>query len=198
MPELLLNEEELDFIEYYLAYRDQIREAHILLSCATVIDRLVRYDSTPLCDLAERVKLVVHLLHCLKEGATELPQDAPQLMKESAAMIDNILHGSELEEVLEQTSDEEKRLSNFVIDKFDYLFRCTRLLSLKELLSVIYLLDVCRTAHRVAKEKNFCCMPVNGTDNGLLGGGSRSSFCERCAAKQLADVPGKYMHFYRL
>lgn len=28
-------------------------------------------------------------------------------MKESAAMIDNILHGSELEEVLEQTSDEE-------------------------------------------------------------------------------------------
>lgn len=46
LPELLLNEEELDFIEYYLAYRDQIREAHILLSCATVIDRLVRYDST--------------------------------------------------------------------------------------------------------------------------------------------------------
>ncbi|HJA57670.1 MAG TPA: DNA mismatch repair protein MutS, partial [Candidatus Bacteroides intestinigallinarum] len=33
LPELLLNEEELDFIEYYLAYRDQIREAHILLSC---------------------------------------------------------------------------------------------------------------------------------------------------------------------
>ena len=159
LPELLLNEEELDFIEYYLAYRDQIREAHILLSCATVIDRLVRYDSTRYV-ICRGVKLVVHLLHCLKKWATELPQDAPQLMKESAAMIGNILHGSELEEVLEQTSDEEKRLSNFVIDKFDYLFRCTRLLSLKELLSVIYLLDVCRTAHRVAKEKNFCCMPV--------------------------------------
>lgn len=154
-----MNEEELDFIEYYLAYRDQIREAHILLSCATVIDRLVRYDSTRYV-ICRGVKLVVHLLHCLKEWATELPQGAPQLMKESAAMIDNILHGSELEEVLEQTSDEEKRLSNFVIDKFDYLFRCTRLLSLKELLSVIYLLDVCRTAHRVAKEKNFCCMPI--------------------------------------
>ncbi len=107
MPELLLNEEELDFIEYYLAYRDQIREAHILLSCATVIDRLVRYDSTRYV-ICRGVKLVVHLLHCLKEWATELPQDAPQLMKESAAMIDNILHGSELEEVLEQTSDEEK------------------------------------------------------------------------------------------
>lgn len=106
LPELLLNEEELDFIEYYLAYRDQIREAHILLSCATVIDRLVRYDSTRYV-ICRGVKLVVHLLHCLKEWATELPQDAPQLMKESAAMIDNILHGSELEEVLEQTSDEE-------------------------------------------------------------------------------------------
>ena len=90
------------------------REAHILLSCATVIDRLVRYDSTRYV-ICRGVKLVVHLLHCLKEWATELPQDAPQLMKESAAMIDNILHGSELEEVLEQTSDEEKRLSNFCL-----------------------------------------------------------------------------------
>ena len=36
LPELLLNEEELDFIEYYLAYRDQIRKhtsyCHVLLS----------------------------------------------------------------------------------------------------------------------------------------------------------------------
>lgn len=35
LPELLLNEEELDFIEYYLAYRDQIRKLifyfHVLL-----------------------------------------------------------------------------------------------------------------------------------------------------------------------
>ena len=47
LPELPLNEEELDFIEYYLEYREQIRGANILLSCATIIDRLVRYD--PVC-----------------------------------------------------------------------------------------------------------------------------------------------------
>lgn len=45
LPELPLNEEELDFIEYYLSYRDQIREANVIMSCATIIDRLVRYDS---------------------------------------------------------------------------------------------------------------------------------------------------------
>lgn len=158
LPELLLNEEELDFIEYYLAYRDQIREAHVLLSCATVIDRLLRYDSTRYV-ICRGVKLVIHLLHCLERWVKELDEDAPQLMKESARMVNDILSGSELGEVLEQTSGEERRLSNYTIDKYDYLFRCTRLLSLKELLSVLYLLDVCRTAHRVAKEKNFCCTP---------------------------------------
>lgn len=158
LPELLLNEEELDFIEYYLAYRYQIREAHVLLSCATVIDRLLRYDSTRYV-ICRGVKLVIHLLHCLERWAKELDEDAPQLMKESARMVNDILSGSELGEVLEQTSGEERRLSNYTIDKYDYLFRCTRLLSLKELLSVLYLLDVCRTAHRVAREKNFCCTP---------------------------------------
>ena len=85
LPELLLNEEELDFIEYYLAYRDQIREAHVLLSCATVIDRLLRYDSTRYV-ICRGVKLVIHLLHCLERWAKELDEDAPQLMKESAPL----------------------------------------------------------------------------------------------------------------
>ena len=110
LPELLLNEEELDFIEYYLAYRDQIREAHVLLSCATVIDRLLRYDSTRYV-ICRGVKLVIHLLHCLERWAKELDEDAPQLMKESARMVNDILSGSELGEVLEQTSGEERRLS---------------------------------------------------------------------------------------
>ena len=68
-------------------------------------------------------------------------------------MVNDILSGSELGEVLEQTSGEERRLSNYTIDKYDYLFRCTRLLSLKELLSVLYLLDVCRTAHRAQQKQ---------------------------------------------
>ena len=79
------------------------------------------------------------------------------------------LSGSELGEVLEQTSGEERRLSNYTIDKYDYLFRCTRLLSLKELLSVLYLLDVCRTAHRVAKEKKFLLYTESGANNGFFG-----------------------------
>lgn len=70
------------------------------------------------------------------------------------------MHGSELEEVLQQTLDEKARLSNYAIDKYDYLFRCTRLLSIRELLSVVYMFDVCRTAHRVAKAKNFCFTPT--------------------------------------
>lgn len=83
-----------------------------------------------------------------------------QLLKETADKVQELLHGSELEEVLQQTLDEKARLSNYTIDKYDYLFRCTRLLSIRELLSVVYMFDVCRTAHRVAKAKNFCFTPT--------------------------------------
>ena len=117
----------------------------------------------------------------------------PKLLKEAACTVRSILHGSELEEVLEQTSDEKARLSIYAIDKYDYLFRSTRLLSVKELLSIIYLLDVCRTAHRVAKEKKLNCTPkiavyrfqyggkvyyAKGIDSGCLAGSLRiTRFC---------------------
>ena len=158
LPELPLNEEELDFIEYYLEYREQIRGANILLSCATIIDRLVRYDPNRYV-VSRGVKLVFLMLHRLEKWTIAAGGNMPQLLKETADKVQELLSGSEFGEVLEQTSGEERRLSNYTIDKYDYLFRRTRLLSLKELLSVLYLLDVCRTAHRVAKEKNFCCTP---------------------------------------
>ena len=159
LPELPLNEEELDFIEYYLEYREQIRGANILLSCATIIDRLVRYDPNRYV-VSRGVKLVFLMLHRLEKWTIAAGGNMPQLLKETADKVQELLHGSELEEVLQQTLDEKARLSNYAIDKYDYLFRCTRLLSIRELLSVVYMFDVCRTAHRVAKAKNFCFTPT--------------------------------------
>lgn len=100
-----LNEEELDFIEYYLGYRDQIRRNNILFTCAGLIDRLVRYDPNRYV-ICRGVKLVVHMLHRLKEWVTGARDNMPKLLKEAAGTIRGILYGSELEEVLEQTSDE--------------------------------------------------------------------------------------------
>ena len=60
LPELPLNEEELDFIEYYLSYRDQIREASVIMSCATMIDRLVRYDFQRWKDMIDLLKDTLH------------------------------------------------------------------------------------------------------------------------------------------
>ena len=45
LPELPLDEEELDFIEYYLEYRDQIRRPNILVSLTSAFDRLLRHDA---------------------------------------------------------------------------------------------------------------------------------------------------------
>ena len=83
----------------------------------------------------------------------------PKLLKEAACTVRSILHGSELEEVLEQTSDEKARLSIYAIDKYDYLFRSTRLLSVKELLSIIYLLMFAERPIGCKKKKKLNCTP---------------------------------------
>lgn len=158
LPELPLDEEKLDFIEYYLGYCDQIRKANIILSFATTIDRLFRHDSNRYV-ISRGVELVLDMLHRLDKWAREPEPDMPQLLREKAEMVHEVLYGSEFQEILRQTSDRDGRLSNYAIDKYDYLFRCTRLDSLRELISVIYLLDVCRTAHRIARERNFCFAP---------------------------------------
>ena len=71
LPDLPLNEEELDFIEYYLGYRDQIRRNNILFTCAGLIDRLVRYDPNRYV-ICRGVKLVILMLHRLEEWVGSL------------------------------------------------------------------------------------------------------------------------------
>lgn len=158
LPELPLTEEELDFIEYYLDYRDQIRRAHPVVSLATQIDRLLKNDSYRYV-ISRGVSLIICMLQRLNKMAKQVPEEAPLLLKEFSQTIQEGISGMEMEEVVWHESDKEERLTDFKIDKYDYLFRCTRLLTLKELLTVIYQLDVCRTAHAIAQKNNFCCTP---------------------------------------
>ena len=105
LPELPLNEEELDFIEYYLEYREQIRGANIFLSWATFLDLLVRYVSN-LYLVSLGVKFVFFMLLRLEKWTIAAGGNMPQLLKETADKVQELLHGSELEEVLQQTLDE--------------------------------------------------------------------------------------------
>lgn len=54
LPELPLDEEELDFIEYYLEYRDQIRKPNILISLTSAFDRLLKARCQTICDQTRR------------------------------------------------------------------------------------------------------------------------------------------------
>jgi hypothetical protein len=69
-----------EVIEYYLEYREQIRGANILLSCATIIDRLVRYDPNRYV-VSRGVKLVFLMLHRLEKWTIAAGGNMPQLLK---------------------------------------------------------------------------------------------------------------------
>ena len=61
LPSLPLDEEELDFLEYYLAFRDQLSIKGTFISFFNKIDRIFKYDSTRYI-ISRGVKLCIHLL----------------------------------------------------------------------------------------------------------------------------------------
>lgn len=153
-----LDEEELDFIEYYLEYRDQIRRPNILVSLTSAFDRLLRHDAQRYI-IRRGVTLIILLLNRLDTLRESTLENAPLLLKELAQSIQDTIHGSELKEVIGLYKDKEKSPSNYTIDKYDYLFRCIHFELIRGLLSQIYMLDVCRTAQHVAINRGFCCCP---------------------------------------
>ncbi len=150
VPLLDIDEEELDFIEYYLACREEIVKADWAYSLATEVVR--KFKHNPHRYVVERgVKLVVRLLNSLWLFADQIQADAPRLLIRFAETIRENIEFTELKDVLKQSA-----FPYYIIDSYDFLFRYTRVHTIKEeLLSVVYQLDVIRTAHEIALKRGF-------------------------------------------
>ena len=172
LPALPMDESELDFIEYYLAFRDQLSVKGAFISFFNKIDRFLKYDSTRYI-ITRGVRLCIRLLQQLDKLHKELPNNLPSLIQAWADQIRDAFYTKELKETLNM---EEEELSDFIIDQYDYLFRQEHYNTLHNLLTGIYLLDVCRTARFIAREKGYCCTPILHDSGGCSIQGFRHPF----------------------
>ena len=156
LPSLPMDESELDFLEYYLNFRDQLSIKGVFISFFNKIDRLFKYDSTRYI-ITRGVGICIRLLQQLDKLHKELADNPPSLIQEWTNQIRDALYIKELKETL---NIEEEELSDFIIDQYDYLFRQEYYTTIRDLLSGIYLLDVCRTARFIAQERGYCCTPI--------------------------------------
>ena len=172
LPALPMDESELDFIEYYLAFRDQLSVKGAFISFFNKIDRFFKYDSTRYI-IMRGVGLCIRLLQQLDKLHKELPNNLPSLIQAWADQIRDAFYIKELKEALNM---EEEELSDFIIDQYDYLFRQEHYNTLHNLLIGIYLLDVCRTARFIAQERGYCCTPILHDSGGCSIQGFRHPF----------------------
>ena len=172
LPVLPMDESELDFIEYYLEYRDQLSVKGAFISFFNKIDRFFKYDSTRYI-ITRGVGLCIRLLQQLDKLHKELPNNLPSLIQAWADQIRDAFYIKELKEALNM---EEEELSDFIIDQYDYLFRQEHYNTLHNLLTGIYLLDVCRTARFIAQEGGYCCTPILHDSGGCSIQGFRHPF----------------------
>ena len=172
LPALPMDESELDFIEYYLEYRDQLSVKGTFISFFNKIDRLFKYDSTRYI-ITRGVMLCIRLLQQLDKLHKELADNVPSLIQTWTEQIQDAFYIKELKDTLNM---EEEDLSDFIIDQYDYLFRQEYYSTIRDLLTGIYLLDVCRTARFIAREKGYCCTPTLHETGGCSIQGFRHPF----------------------
>ena len=157
LPALPMDEDELDFLEHYLEFRDQIPTKGVLYTLYNKIGRLFKYDSTRYV-ITRGVKLCIRFFKQLEKLHKELPDNPPKLIQE---WTDNIQSALQIEELKALAKiKEEEDFSDFLIDNYDYLFRHEQRSLIRDLLTGIYLLDVCRTARFIAQERGYCCTPT--------------------------------------
>ena len=157
LPALPMDEDELDFLEHYLEFRDQIPTKGVFYTLYNKIGRLFKYDSTRYV-ITRGVKLCIRFFKQLEILHKELPDNPPKLIQE---WTDNIQSALQIEELKALAKiKEEEDFSDFQIDNYDYLFRHEQRSLIRDLLTGIYLLDVCRTARFIAQERGYCCTPT--------------------------------------
>lgn len=158
LPELPLDEEELDFLEYYLDYREQLSYKGPFLSFINKVDRLFKPDPSRYV-ITRGVALVMRMFVQLHKLQKELPEDTPALLKEFADSVRGVCELLDLKEI--QALDNDKgALSDYMVDRYDYVFRQDKFVAIRELLELIYQLDVFRTAHDIAVRCGYCCTPT--------------------------------------
>ena len=160
LPTLPLDEDELDFLEYYLSFHDQIPVKGILYSLYNQVSRWFKYDATRYV-ITRGVQLCIRLFKQLETLHKELTIHPPKLIQEFADNIQSALQIKELKDL--RTIGEYEDFSGLQTDSYDYLFRHELQSTLRDLLNGIYLLDVCRTAHHIASERGYCCTPILST-----------------------------------
>ena len=173
LPTLPMDEDELDFLEYYLELRDQIPTKGVLYSIYNKISRLCKYDPTRYV-ITRGVKLCIRLFKQLEKLHKDLPDNPPKFIREWTDNIYAALQNEELQVLVK--IEEEDDFSDFQIDNYDYFFRHEQRSLIRDLLTGIYLLDVCRTARFIAQERGYCCTPILHESGGCSIQGFRHPF----------------------
>lgn len=148
-----INSHQLDLIEHYLKYNKRYLSNN-------VIDATVGFISNQLSPQSDYyiikvgIENLIKLLRYLLTMARDMPSaDAPDLVIRHCARIISLLEKETLERLV---SLNERKLNFYHISKLDLLLRSKEVGVLRELLDIVYELDVYETVALAAQTKGFC------------------------------------------
>ena len=163
LPNLSVDGDSLDFIEYYLNYDEPVPQ--VMSGLITYYGWLKdKFNKRPWVYVKEQgCYLLCELFYNLGKSVEICNDDDPVMVRQMAQSIHWYLESN----VFDSLPFYGNLKGGFEIDKLDYIFRNKGKLAVRGLLDIVYLQDALLTAHSVA-EKNGFCYPEFVSDNTVL------------------------------
>jgi len=161
---LELNKKNIDFIEYYLRNgRAPLKDNLIDAAKDSFIDKIM-VDSD-YYTIRQGIIHVIHLLNELKNfirdtGVEELPGSIAVHVQK----ITDFIQIHEVSNALSDSTADKTEPKFYVINKLDYIFREKKKLEFREILDIVYELDVLQSLGELMKERNLT-LPVYSVEN---------------------------------
>ena len=161
---LELNKKNIDFIEYYLRNgRAPLKDNLIDAAKDSFIDKIM-VDSD-YYTIRQGIIHIIHLLNELKNFIRDSGvEDLPESLATNVQKITDFILIHEVSNALSDSSTDKAEPRFFVINKLDYIFREKKKTEFREILDIVYELDILQSLGELMKERNLT-LPVYTGEN---------------------------------
>lgn len=152
---IIIHKRQIDFIEFYLKNtRTPLKDNFIDATKDRIADK-IKADSD-YYTIKQGIIHILNLLIDLRRFTSEIGDDkTPLTLVTRFQKIKDFIAIKSLNNVLTDSTIPDKEPKFFIINKLDYLFRKTNLLEIREILDILYELDVLQSLALLMKEEHL-------------------------------------------
>src|ERR1035437_4379900 len=152
---LKLNKREIDYIEYYLKNTRTPLKDNIIDATKDSIANKIKMDSD-YYTITQGIIHIINLLSDLRKFIQDIEnEELPVTLENHFIKVKDFLSLQPINGSLHESTTRQTEPKFYVVSKLDYLFRAKKINEFREILDIVYELDVLQSLSVIMKEENL-------------------------------------------